>query len=78
MSEHNAWMTFVPGVCAICGASPQPAHIYDVCSIECYRKMHARMLRFSCFVAIVLAACEVAQVQQAMLDRGWTPPAGAL
>jgi hypothetical protein len=32
------------------------------------------MIRYNCFYSIVVAACEVAKVQQAMLDRGWTPP----
>ena len=76
MIEYNAWMTFEPGVCAICSRTGE--HVYDVCSTGCYREMHARMLRYSCFVTIVLAACEVAQVQQAMLDRGWIPPVGEL
>lgn len=72
MSEHIAWMTFEPGVCAICSEGGED--VYDVCSHKCYVQMYERMLRHNCFRAIVLAACEVAQVQQAMLDRGWIPP----
>lgn len=74
MSEHNAWMTFEPGVCAICSEGGED--VYDVCSHKCYVQMYERMLRHNCFRAIVLAACEVAKVQQAMLDRGWIQPDG--
>ena len=70
VSERIAWMDHEPNVCPICGA---PVTCWD-CKRECWIELHGRILRYAVFVAIVLAACEVAQIQQRMLENGWTPP----
>lgn len=70
MSERIAWFDDESNACPICGA---PVACWD-CKRECQIELYGRTLRLAAFVAIVLAACEVAKVQQRMIENGWTPP----